>query len=236
MFTELYPFDKEIFVIRFRPGLYHPKFLIDIQQQKSCFLQPSSPLPPLPPPPQQPTPLSPWISCGLLENSRFDRRSFQLQSPNYPLPYEPNLNCVSKVIRANANICKLQIRFNDFQLENSYKCQNDFLEINGVKLCGDLPIGTISKSHFYYYPPSLFLYIFVWKVSSEQETEVENEWSIKIKSHKFINDRCLSLCKLAFIAGEERLLWHLHPSSQIWHYQLNNKWLFFMSELTGSMD
>ncbi|RWS09000.1 cubilin-like protein [Dinothrombium tinctorium] len=61
-----------------------------------------------------------------------------LRSDNYPMPYNPNTNCVYKIYRAYPAVCTLELYFSDFSVgtwESKY-CINDYVEIDGLKYCG----------------------------------------------------------------------------------------------------
>lgn len=77
-----------------------------------------------------------------------------LESENFPLEYPSNIDCLFKVFRANKNVCRLEIDFDEFNVgnENTFginksiihknefrpvgDCPNDFLMIDGVRYCG----------------------------------------------------------------------------------------------------
>ncbi|XP_069007315.1 cubilin [Embiotoca jacksoni] len=79
-------------------------------------------------------------------------------SPNYPLPYHPNVECYW-TIRTNQG-SQLQLSFSDFHLESSSSCDFDYLEVHDgnsssapelVKLCGSqLPANINSSSNQLY--------------------------------------------------------------------------------------
>lgn len=75
------------------------------------------------------------------------------ESENFPLEYPSNIDCLFKVFRANKNVCRLEIDFDEFNVgnENTFEdksighknefrpvgdCPNDFLMIDGVRYCG----------------------------------------------------------------------------------------------------
>ncbi len=69
----------------------------------------------------------------------FQSQEFVLQSPNYPFPYPPNLDCVAVVFPADENICSLELRFDEFKIEASEvldECANDYLEVSDVNSAG----------------------------------------------------------------------------------------------------
>ena len=70
---------------------------------------------------------------------------FEVKSPYYPSYYPPNADCLYSIRRISPNICKLRLRFIDFDLKGDYKeCTGDSLEVSASKICGRLPNNTIS--------------------------------------------------------------------------------------------
>ena len=59
-----------------------------------------------------------------------------LTSPNYPNEYLDNDHCRYTIQFTRTDICFLQVDFNDFALQRSFGCSEDYLEINGQKICG----------------------------------------------------------------------------------------------------
>lgn len=60
-------------------------------------------------------------------------------SPNFPLTYSPNTDCIYRVYRANERICALEVTFTEFSVGSGgdlQHCPNDFLEINAHRYCG----------------------------------------------------------------------------------------------------
>lgn len=76
---------------------------------------------------------------------------FTIYSPNYPNAYPPGQDCLHMVRRVSSSICKIEITFDDFQIQpsdpNAY-CKYDFLDFNGVRLCGDVNRGDIRTYSF----------------------------------------------------------------------------------------
>ena len=65
----------------------------------------------------------------------FGSTYFEFESPNYPQYYLPSLSCVYTIQRRNSRYCKLELYFNDFDIEPSEKCMEDYLLIDNVKYC-----------------------------------------------------------------------------------------------------
>ena len=73
------------------------------------------------------------LECGQTIQSS----EFILQSPKYPRNYQDNLDCYIRVLPFNANICSLELRFDEFRLAESsigqgLNCPNDYLEISNI--------------------------------------------------------------------------------------------------------
>ncbi|CAN7993796.1 unnamed protein product [Ixodes hexagonus] len=60
-----------------------------------------------------------------------------IRSPGYPRMYGPNMRCRYTLLRLNSGVCRVQISFKRFSLENSYGCRKDYLELpDRSRLCG----------------------------------------------------------------------------------------------------
>ncbi|KAH9361808.1 hypothetical protein HPB48_003783 [Haemaphysalis longicornis] len=60
-----------------------------------------------------------------------------VRSPGYPGGYGPNLRCRYTVLKLNRNVCRLQVLFKRFSLENSFGCRKDYLEMpDRTRICG----------------------------------------------------------------------------------------------------
>ncbi|XP_042148881.1 cubilin-like [Ixodes scapularis] len=88
-------------------------------------------------PPRQPPDTQRQPSCDRL----YALREFELESPGYPSSYPPGLDCRYFIRRLNDGICALRVTFNSFDLEDSPSCHNDYFEVDGHKICGQLPPG-----------------------------------------------------------------------------------------------
>ncbi|XP_068201168.1 uncharacterized protein [Palaemon carinicauda] len=75
--------------------------------------------------------------------------TYSIHSPSYPLAYPSNSFCTWAVFKASSNVCQLQIKLLDFDVENSSGCAKDYLQIGGQeRLCGRRYPGEIRKYHF----------------------------------------------------------------------------------------
>lgn len=74
----------------------------------------------------------------------YKEEEFEVFSPNYPLNYPLNSFCVYTIQRSSPSICKFEINFMQFNIENSKGgiCTADYLDIMGVKVCGSLGSNT----------------------------------------------------------------------------------------------
>lgn len=116
-------------------------FMIRVEQVRdSCTDDlPDSPLFPTDSQPEDFTPLGrPQAQFG---NGVCDQRlsavSSLVRSPGYPRAYPANLRCRYTVIRLNRNVCRLQVLFRRFSLENSFGCRKDYLEMpDRTRICG----------------------------------------------------------------------------------------------------
>lgn len=67
-------------------------------------------------------------------------------SPNYPSDYDNFRTCTFTVRKLSSDVCTLRLTFDDFELEDSKDCFNDYLLLpDGQRLCGVLPPDTTSK-------------------------------------------------------------------------------------------
>ena len=126
--TRLYLFEGNQFIINFVSNDYQSErgFYLRIRQRE-C------------PPEEQIHIIQQPYSNGLTQcGGVFSEESFELKSPNYPHFYESNVDCVYTIRRKDNNICKLELTFEDFDLEPSPGCAYDYLMIDGKKLCGDM--------------------------------------------------------------------------------------------------
>ncbi|XP_035210870.1 cubilin-like isoform X2 [Stegodyphus dumicola] len=79
----------------------------------------------------------------------FGLEEFAIYSPNHPLYYPTDVHCRYVVIRSSSDICGLEVTFVNFDLEDYYRCQRDYLDIDGERLCGILPPNSIRNYVFH---------------------------------------------------------------------------------------
>lgn len=97
-------------------------------------------------------PAIPFFPCDQL----FSDQSFEIISPLYPSPYPKNSDCVYMVKKIRPNICRLEVTFFDFDMQgiNDYGyCANDYLDFNGIRMCGSVEKGNVRN---FYFPESKF--------------------------------------------------------------------------------
>ncbi|XP_064458407.1 cubilin-like isoform X3 [Ornithodoros turicata] len=80
-------------------------------------------------------------SCGFGPTGGCDQRllgsSGIIRSPNYPRFYGPNQRCRYTVVRLNPFVCRVEFTFKRFNLETSYGCRKDYVELpDRSRLCG----------------------------------------------------------------------------------------------------
>ncbi|KAI1305325.1 Cubilin [Halotydeus destructor] len=70
-------------------------------------------------------------------------------SPNYPSNYNDSVNCVYSVHRFAMDVCHVEILFTDFDTEDTApQCTADYVDIDGVRMCGMLMPDTKKKIKF----------------------------------------------------------------------------------------
>lgn len=78
----------------------------------------------------------PQFANGLCDQ-RLAAATSVVRSPGYPGGYGPNLRCRYTVLKLNRNVCRLQVLFKRFSLENSFGCRKDYLEMpDRTRICG----------------------------------------------------------------------------------------------------
>ncbi|KAL3214637.1 hypothetical protein MRX96_034801 [Rhipicephalus microplus] len=78
-----------------------------------------------------------WFCAAGVCDQRLSAVSSLVRSPGYPRAYPANLRCRYTVIRLNRNVCRLQVLFRRFSLENSFGCRKDYLEMpDRTRICG----------------------------------------------------------------------------------------------------
>ncbi|UXI19623.1 zinc finger protein [Sarcoptes scabiei] len=93
------------------------------------------------------------LHLNVEENLKISDRLIKIQSPKFGLSsemqYEPFLDCHYVIEKAKQNVCLLQIRFENFFLEESLDCTKDYLRIdNYLRTCGRIPPNTIENLEF----------------------------------------------------------------------------------------
>lgn len=116
-----------------RPWSPFEKFNLTKQVQQSQI----APYPPFGYP-MQPNPLSPSPYPGLQQCCRnyFTNHRFYLVSPNFPVPNRRPTDCLYVIDRASPTTCRLRIEFKFYNHGNDFQCFEDFLEIDGQRICG----------------------------------------------------------------------------------------------------
>ncbi|XP_075549031.1 cubilin-like isoform X4 [Dermacentor variabilis] len=116
-------------------------FMIRVEQVRdSCTDDlPDSPLFPTDSQPEDFAPLGrpqPQFGNGVCDQ-RLAAVSSLVRSPGYPRGYPANLRCRYTALRLNRNVCRLQVLFRRFSLENSFGCRKDYLEMpDRSRICG----------------------------------------------------------------------------------------------------
>lgn len=81
----------------------------------------------------------------------FTNRRFLLVSPNFPTPNRRPTDCLYVIDRATPTTCRLRIEFKFYNHGNDYQCFDDFLEIDGQRICG-CKSGLVYTSQWGYGP------------------------------------------------------------------------------------
>ncbi|XP_046452995.1 cubilin-like [Daphnia pulex] len=89
-------------------------------------------------------------SSYLCQTKIFSESSFLIISPQFPLLYLPGQDCNYNVIRRSQDVCGLQLKFIFFSLPGTINtiCEEDYLEIENYRFCGDLSGQTSRKIPF----------------------------------------------------------------------------------------
>lgn len=91
------------------------------------------------------TPTTP-IQENMYCDKTFDDKIFEIKSPGYPYQYYDNLYCSYLIRKNSANVCRLKVTFNHFNLVGEdRKCKGDYLDLFNNKFCGVLDDFTTSK-------------------------------------------------------------------------------------------
>lgn len=80
----------------------------------------------------------------------YREEEFDIFSPNFPTNYPLNSFCIYTIQRSSPMVCKFEINFMQFNIENSKNgiCSADYLDVMGVKVCGSLGSNTIKQFQF----------------------------------------------------------------------------------------
>ena len=73
---------------------------------------------------------------------------FELKSPFYPSPYSENVECVYTIRKNHHSICNIELRFIEFDVEESPHCTKDYLLMDGKKFCGRYKPNTYMNFDF----------------------------------------------------------------------------------------
>ncbi|XP_063702599.1 uncharacterized protein LOC134832488 [Culicoides brevitarsis] len=129
-----YPQNNPFYPIGYHPNHQYP-------QNHHNFIPNTPPikkqLPQLSPYPPPGFPLIPQF--GVPQQccrNTFRNRRFYLVSPNFPATNRRPTDCFFVIERANLNICRLRIVFKFFNHGNNFQCFDDFLEVDGRRVCG----------------------------------------------------------------------------------------------------
>ncbi|GAB6025011.1 hypothetical protein CHUAL_010122 [Chamberlinius hualienensis] len=89
----------------------------------------------------RPTLVSPIYDIYLTQSSS------QLTSLNYPIIYSMGINCTYRISRSKG-VCAIELYFNDFDIEVSPDCRNDYLKFGGRRYCGNELKGQTRMLYF----------------------------------------------------------------------------------------
>lgn len=70
-----------------------------------------------------------------------------IYTPNYPNDYNDSVRCSYTIERYAPDVCEVELTFLDFDLEDTSAadCKNDYLLLDGVRMCGILMPDTKSN-------------------------------------------------------------------------------------------
>lgn len=70
----------------------------------------------------------------------------KLTSYGYPTDYRNNMECIYEIKKPQgSNFCAVQMVFTEFDLQESFECNEDFLAIDDEKYCGNILASKTSK-------------------------------------------------------------------------------------------
>lgn len=73
---------------------------------------------------------------------------FEIKSPYYPSSYSENVECVFTIRKNHHSICNIELRFIEFDVEESPHCTKDYLLMDGKKFCGRYKPNTYMNFDF----------------------------------------------------------------------------------------
>lgn len=137
-------------------------FRMTIRQLDNQCRVPPPPAPPtiLDPLPQPPPPkpiATPPLDNGpsimgsdVCNGKVFTESTFQVLSPGYLRGvYRPYETCIYTIRKSTFDVCAIEVKYNQFSLENSEGCHKDYLQINDLRVCGKLPYDATSKYQWF---------------------------------------------------------------------------------------
>lgn len=95
-------------------------------------------------------------SLPLQCDSSFSDTNFEIISPLYPSSYPRSSDCYYIINKFNSNVCHLEVTYIDFDLQGANEfnyCTNDYLDFNGIRMCGKVNQNSMRN---YYFPDSKF--------------------------------------------------------------------------------
>lgn len=74
-------------------------------------------------------------------NVELSTEEFSIRSPNYPMNYSTNIDCVYTIRKFSKYVCDLWFAFTDLDLEDSDECRCDYVGIGARRYCDKAPVG-----------------------------------------------------------------------------------------------
>lgn len=81
-------------------------------------------------------------------DKNFTEIQFDMKSPKFPFSYDNRQNCIYTILKNNPNVCRLKFEVRSFDVEDGERCEADYFEVNGDRLCGILLEGQIVDVDF----------------------------------------------------------------------------------------
>ncbi|XP_013782574.2 cubilin-like isoform X1 [Limulus polyphemus] len=82
-------------------------------------------------------------------DATFSKETFHILSPEYRnKAYPSNIDCQYTVKKVKFDVCAIEIKYNNFHLEDSEDCTNDYLQIDDLKVCGKIPHNSVRTYQF----------------------------------------------------------------------------------------